>query len=206
MSERLICGVDEAGRGPLAGAVVAAAVILNPARPIQGLRDSKRLTAAQRERLALRIRSDALAFALGQASVDEIDRLNILQASLLAMQRAVMALSIKPDLARIDGNRAPALEIACETIVGGDDLDPAIAAASILAKTTRDAQMIQLHELFPMYGFDRHKGYPTHEHRQALQAHGPCVHHRRSFTPVARAILIGRFDESAALSPDHDQP
>lgn len=186
----LICGVDEAGRGPLVGAVVAAAVILDPDRPIEGLRDSKKLSAKRREALALQIRERALAFAVAQASHEEIDQLNILQASMLAMRRAVLALEPLPELARIDGNRAPDLPMRCETLVGGDGLDAAIAAASILAKTVRDAQMLELHQRYPVYGFDRHKGYPTAEHRQLLEQHGPCECHRRSFSPVARAIRI----------------
>ncbi len=189
----LICGVDEAGRGPLVGAVVAAAVILDPARPIDGLRDSKKLSAKRREALALQIRENALAFAVAQASHEEIDELNILHASMLAMRRAVLALEPLPELARIGGNRAPELPIRSETLVSGDGRDAAIAAASILAKTVRDAQMLDLHQRYPVYGFDRHKGYPTAEHRQLLQLHGPCECHRRSFGPVARAIQsLGR--------------
>ncbi len=196
----LVCGVDEAGRGPLAGTVVAAAVILDPSRPIEGLRDSKRLTAKQREHLALLIRERALAWALGESSVVEIDSLNILQATMLAMQRAVAALPLRPSLVQVDGNRAPVLDVGCETIVGGDDLVPAIAAASILAKTVRDEQMALLHARYPLYGFDLHKGYPTAAHRQALQRHGPCEIHRRSFAPVALAIAALQTIES--LSPD----
>jgi len=187
----LICGVDEAGRGPLAGAVVAAAVILDPARPIEGLRDSKKLSASRREKLAIEIRAHALAFAVAEASPGEIDELNILHASMLAMRRAVLALKTVPHLARIDGNRAPTLPMPTETIIGGDDSDPAIAAASILAKTVRDRQMIRLHALYPVYGFDRHKGYPTAEHRALLAEHGACPEHRRSFAPVARALASG---------------
>lgn len=183
-----VCGIDEAGRGPLAGAVVAAAVILHPARPIVGLRDSKKLSAAQRDALALRIRADAHDWALGEASVEEIDRMNILEATLLAMQRAVAALRSPPRLARVDGNRGPRLACAVQTLVGGDDLDPAIAAASILAKTARDATMQALHEQHPEYGFSQHKGYPTAAHRAALMRHGPCVAHRRSFAPVRMAL------------------
>lgn len=184
----LICGVDEAGRGPLAGAVVAAAVILDPAHPIEGLRDSKKLSASRREKLAIEIRAHALAFAVAEASPAEIDELNILHASMLAMRRAVLALKTVPHLARIDGNRAPSLPMATETIIGGDDSDPAIAAASILAKTVRDSQMVSLHELYPVYGFDRHKGYPTAEHRALLAEHGACPEHRRSFAPVAKVL------------------
>lgn len=184
-----ICGVDEAGRGPLVGAVVAAAVILDPNNPIEGLADSKVLSERQRESLAKQIRSNALDFCVAQASPAEIDELNILHATMLAMQRAVNGLSkVSPSVARIDGNRAPQLNCAIQTIVGGDALDPAISAASILAKTTRDEQMRELHREFPIFGFDRHKGYPTQEHRRILAEHGPCIAHRRSFAPVARAL------------------
>ncbi|MFK7965031.1 MAG: ribonuclease HII [Burkholderiaceae bacterium] len=192
----LVCGVDEAGRGPLAGAVVAAAVILDPARPIAGLRDSKKLSARRRESLAIEIRECVLAFAVAEASPAEIDELNILHASMLAMRRAVLALKLQPALARIDGNRAPSLPMNTETIVGGDDSDPAIAAASILAKTVRDEQMLSLHQQYPVYGFDRHKGYPTAEHRALLERHGACSAHRRSFAPVAKALLASK-DASA---------
>lgn len=185
----LICGVDEAGRGPLAGAVVAAAVILDPAQPIAGLRDSKKLSASRREKLALEIRARALAFAVAEASPAEIDELNILHASMLAMRRAVLALKTVPHLARIDGNRAPSLPMTTETIIGGDNSDPSIAAASILAKTVRDRQMLILHDLYPVYGFDRHKGYPTAEHRALLAEHGACPEHRRSFAPVAKVLV-----------------
>ncbi|MCX7274548.1 MAG: ribonuclease HII [Burkholderiales bacterium] len=186
-----VCGVDEAGRGPLAGPVFAAAVILNPARPIAGLRDSKQLSAARREALADQIRECALGWAVGQASVAEIDELNILQATLLAMRRAVEALTPAPTLARIDGNRAPRLACAVQTLVGGDALDPAISAASILAKTGRDALMLELHRIHPGYGFDRHKGYPSPVHLEALRRIGPCEHHRRSFGPVRAVIESG---------------
>ena len=182
----LICGVDEAGRGPLAGPVTAAAVILNPMRPIDGLRDSKQLSAARRDALAEQIRACALGWAVASASVEEIDALNILQASLLAMRRAVLALPQAPELARVDGNRAPVLPCRIELIVGGDAIDPAISAASILAKTTRDTEMMRLHALYPQYGFDRHKGYGTAEHLAALSRHGASPEHRRSFAPVAR--------------------
>lgn len=183
-----VCGVDEAGRGPLAGPVVAAAVILDPARPIDGLRDSKRLSAARRDALAEAIRERALAWAVAHASVEEIDRLNILRASLLAMRRAVGALPIAPTLARIDGNQPPELDCGIELIVGGDAIEPCISAASILAKTVRDAELDALHARHPSYGFDRHKGYPTAEHLERLRAHGPCAAHRRSFAPVRDAI------------------
>lgn len=184
-----VCGVDEAGRGPLAGPVYAAAVVLDPGRRIRGLRDSKQLTAIERERLAERIRRRCAAWAIAWASVEEIDELNILQASLLAMQRAVAALSIAPVLARVDGNRAPQLRCAVQTIVGGDASVPAISAASILAKCARDEWMRALHQRHPEYGFDRHKGYATPEHRESLLRHGPCREHRRSFAPV-RSLLV----------------
>ncbi|MBK8536523.1 MAG: ribonuclease HII [Candidatus Competibacteraceae bacterium] len=186
----LIAGVDEVGRGPLAGPVVAAAVILDPARLITGLADSKILSPARREQLALEIRAKALAWALGRAEVDEIDRINILQASLLAMQRAVMALSIAPERVLVDGNRCPALTCPCEAIIKGDATVPAISAASILAKVARDAELCQLHEQYPDYGFARHKGYPTAVHREALRRYGPCPEHRRSFAPVAAVLLL----------------
>ena len=185
-----VCGVDEAGRGPLAGPVYAAAVILDPQAPIDGVRDSKVLTAARREALSREIRERALAWAIASASVGEIDGLNILQATLLAMQRAVDALSIEPALARVDGNRPPRLRCVVQTLVGGDAIDPAISAASILAKCARDEAMLALHERFPHYRFDRHKGYPTAEHLALLREHGPCPEHRRSFAPV-RALLAG---------------
>jgi len=186
----LICGVDEAGRGPLAGPVFAAAVVLHPERPIAGLRDSKQLSPARRDALARNIRQQALGWALGRASVGEIDRHNILQATLLAMRRAVAALPVAPTLARVDGNQPPRLACGVELIVDGDVLEPCISAASILAKTARDAAMLRLHARFPAYGFDRHKGYPTAEHLALLRRHGPCAAHRRSFQPV-RAALAG---------------
>jgi ribonuclease HII len=182
----LVCGVDEAGRGPLAGGVFAAAVILDSDRPIIGLRDSKKLSARARVRLSSEIRSRALAWAVASASVEEIDQLNILQASLLAMRRAVQALDPQPTLARVDGNQAPRLACAVQTLVGGDALDPAISAASILAKTERDAHMLTLHDRYPDYGFDRHMGYPTADHLRALEALGATPVHRRSFGPVRR--------------------
>ena len=183
------CGVDEAGRGPLAGPVYAAAVVLDPRHPIEGLADSKRLSARQRDRLALLIRRDALDFAVASASVEEIERLNILHASLLAMKRAVEALHAVPDGALIDGNRLPQLALPCEAIVGGDASIAAISAASILAKTERDAYMCTLHVRFPLYGFDRHMGYGTPEHLAALRLHGACLAHRRAFAPVREALL-----------------
>ena len=188
--EGLICGVDEAGRGPLAGPVVAAAVILDPRQPIDGLNDSKKLTAVRRETLAVEIREKALAWAVAEASVQEIDRINILQASLLAMQRAVSGLSLMPEKALVDGNKCPVLACPVEAIVGGDGKLAAIAAASILAKTVRDAQMQELHVLYPQYGFDRHKGYPMALHLAALREHGISPVHRRSYGPVAQLILF----------------
>ncbi|WP_153108697.1 ribonuclease HII [Propionivibrio limicola] len=190
MSDVLTCGVDEAGRGPLAGPVVAAAVILDPANPIEGLDDSKKLSARRREALAVEIRCKALAWAVAEASVEEIDRINILQASLLAMQRAVAALQIRPELALIDGNRCPLLPCQSRAIVGGDGKVASIAAASILAKTVRDEGMRGLHKIYPMYGFDRHMGYPTAYHLAVLRAHGASPIHRRSFAPVSQLPLL----------------
>jgi ribonuclease HII len=187
----LVCGVDEAGRGPLAGPVYAAAVILDPARPIEGLADSKRLSERKRERLALEIRERALAFGIASASVEEIDSINILQATLLAMRRAVELLPVTPTEALIDGNRCPVLSIPARAIIGGDATEPAISAASILAKTARDAEMRCIHEAFPQYALDRHKGYDTAAHRAALTLHGPAAFHRKSFAPV-RALLDAR--------------
>ena len=184
MTTLLVAGVDEVGRGPLAGPVVTAAVILNPTDPISGLADSKLLSAAQREQLAEQIRLRALAWALGRAEVEEIDRLNILQATLLAMQRAVAALQPAPELALVDGNRAPTLACRVETIVKGDATVPAISAASILAKVARDAEMSEFELRYPGYGFAQHKGYPTSMHLQALDRLGVSPIHRRSFGPV----------------------
>ena len=189
-TDGLICGVDEAGRGPLAGAVVAAAVILDPKQVIVGLNDSKKLSAARREALAIEIRARALAWSVAEASVEEIDRINILQASMLAMQRAVEGLRIRPEKALIDGNRCPALACPAEAVVGGDGKVASIAAASILAKTVRDAGMLVLHADYPMYGFDRHMGYPTAFHLQALREHGASPVHRRSYAPVAQLALL----------------
>ena len=188
LDNTLICGVDEAGRGPLAGPVFAAAVILDPARPIEGLRDSKKLTAARRDVLALQIRQRALAWSIAQCSEEEIDRLNILQATMLAMRRAVEGLSIQPTLALIDGNRCPVVTMHCEAIIKGDNKVPAISAASILAKTARDAALITLHQQFPEYAFDQHKGYPTALHLARLREHGVSPVHRKSYAPV-RALL-----------------
>ncbi len=182
----LIAGVDEAGRGPLAGPVYAAAVILDPARPIFGLRDSKTLSARQRERLAMEIRTHALAWAVASADVAEIDELNILQATLVAMRRAVEALTPVPTQALIDGNRVPRLACPARAIIKGDRDIAAISAASILAKTARDALLVELHGLYPWYGFAHNKGYGTPEHLAALERHGPCPAHRRTFAPVAQ--------------------
>lgn len=179
-----LCGVDEAGRGPLAGPVVAAAVMLNPRRPVRGLRDSKKLSASERERLALEIRQHAIAWCVAEASVGEIDRINILQATMLAMQRAVAGLQSPPDEVWVDGNRCPQWSWPSRAVIQGDDKVAAIAAASILAKTARDALMRRLHDDFPGYGFAQHMGYCTSAHVAALQALGPCLHHRRSFAPV----------------------
>jgi ribonuclease HII len=184
----LIAGVDEAGRGPLAGPVVAAAVILDARAPIQGLADSKQLSPRRREQLFDEIRAKALCCSIAQASVEEIDRLNILQATMLAMQRAVKGLRLKPNKVLVDGNRLPSLEVLAEAVVSGDALIPAISAASILAKVTRDRLLNDLHALHPGYGFDRHKGYGTAQHMLALQTLGPLDVHRRSFAPVARAL------------------
>jgi ribonuclease HII len=184
----LMAGVDEAGRGPLAGPVVAAAVILDDLRPIRGLNDSKQLSARVRERLYVEIHAKALCFSIAQASVEEIDALNILQATLLAMRRAVEGLRLRPNKVLVDGNRLPVLKIAAEAIVQGDAKIKAISAASILAKVYRDRLCQELHLQHPQYGFDGHKGYPTPEHLAALKAHGVCPHHRRSFAPV-RALL-----------------
>ncbi|HEY9201168.1 MAG TPA: ribonuclease HII [Gammaproteobacteria bacterium] len=186
---RLIAGVDEAGRGPLVGAVVAAAVILDPQQPIVGLNDSKKLSASKREQLAEQIKNSATAWAVCSVEADEIDRINILQASLLAMKRAVESLPEAADFALIDGNKLPQLDCEAAAIVKGDARVEAIAAASILAKVERDAQMQALHLTYPQYEFDRHKGYPTKAHMALLQRHGPCPQHRRSFAPVRRALL-----------------
>lgn len=184
----LICGVDEAGRGPLAGPVSAAAVILDPANPIQGLADSKKLSEKQRDRLAPIIRERALAWAVAFAEVDEIDQLNILQATLLAMKRAVQALHIQPQQVLVDGLYCPQTGISSQAIVKGDSKVAAISAASILAKTARDELMLKLHAQYPQYGFDGHKGYPTAAHIAALREHGVSDVHRRSFRPVRELI------------------
>lgn len=187
-AHEVICGVDEAGRGPLAGPVTAAAVILDPARPIPGLRDSKKLTEARRDALAAEIKAHALAWAIAECSVEEIDQLNILQASMLAMRRAVEKLSVTPTLALIDGNRCPVMSVRSEAIIKGDDKVDAISAASILAKTVRDALLYQLHQEYPQYALDQHKGYPTALHLERLRQHGVAPIHRRSYAPV-KALL-----------------
>lgn len=184
-----VAGIDEAGRGPLAGPVFAAAVILNPARAIKGLDDSKKLTAQRREELSIVIRERALAWCIASASVQEIDELNILQATMLAMRRACEGLSMLPDKALVDGNCLPhGLNCIAEAVIGGDAAVQAISAASILAKTARDADCLSLHASYPDYGFDQHKGYSTAMHLERLDAHGPCPAHRRSFAPVRRLL------------------
>lgn len=184
---RLICGVDEAGRGPLAGPVCAAAVILDPQRPIDGLADSKKLTPARRDRLAPLIKEHALSWCIAWASVEEIDELNILQANLLAMRRAVEGLEHRPDLALVDGRDDPGLPCETHAIIGGDASELVISAASILAKTARDEAMCELDVQYPAYGFAAHKGYGVPRHMEALKAYGPCPQHRRSFAPVRAA-------------------
>ena len=186
----IICGVDEAGRGPLAGPVFAAAVILDPAQPIEGLRDSKKLTETKRDLLAPQIKAKALAWAIAEASEEEIDSLNILQASMLAMRRAVEALSTVPTLALIDGNRCPVMAIRGMAIIGGDDKVDSISAASILAKTARDAALVHLHAAYPEYCFDQHKGYGTALHLERLRLHGASPAHRRSFAPVREVLEL----------------
>jgi len=188
----LVAGVDEAGRGPLAGPVVAAAVILDDLRPIKGLADSKQLSSKRRDALFDEIRAKALCCSVAQASVDEIDRLNILHATMLAMRRAVQGLRLKPVKVLVDGNRLPPLDVVAEAIVQGDAKVQAISAASILAKVTRDRLLDELHAQHPQYGFDRHKGYGTAQHLAALRAHGPLPVHRRSFAPVAQALAMER--------------
>ncbi len=192
MEFALICGVDEAGRGPLAGPVSAAAVILNPARPVAGLADSKKLSEKQRDLLAPLIREHALAWSVAYASVEEIDELNILQATLLAMRRAVLSLTIQPQQVLVDGLFCPQTGIPSLAIVKGDSKVAAISAASILAKTARDALMLQLHTQYPQYGFAAHKGYPTAAHLAALRTHGASLVHRRSFKPVRDVLLAHR--------------
>jgi len=194
----IVCGVDEAGRGPLAGPVYAAAVILDPRHPVRGLDDSKRLAERVRLVLARRIEHRALAWAIASASVAEIDALNILGATLLAMKRAVEGLPVTPEEVLVDGSHCPAVGMAARAIVGGDAKVKAISAASILAKTARDAEMCRLHQRFPQYGLDRHKGYPTLEHLSLLRRYGPCEVYRRSFAPV-RALLDGEAPVQAVL-------
>lgn len=186
----LVAGVDEAGRGPLAGPVVAAAVILDELHPIAGLADSKKLTPARRAKLYDEIRAKALCFSIAEASVEEIDQINILQATLLAMRRAVLGLRLKPAMVLVDGNRLPLLDVPAEAIIKGDALVPAISAASILAKVHRDRWCAQVDAEFPQYGFAGHKGYGTAVHMEALREHGACIHHRRSFAPVSQRLLI----------------
>lgn len=186
---RLIAGVDEVGRGPLVGAVVTAAVILDPANPITGLADSKKLSEKRRLALYDEITAKALAWSLGRAEPEEIDQLNILHATMLAMQRAVAGLAILPDYVLIDGNRCPALPMPAQAVVKGDSLVAEISAASILAKVTRDREMAELDRLFPHYGFAQHKGYPTALHLEKLTQHGATPHHRRSFAPVRNSLI-----------------
>jgi len=187
--QQLLAGVDEVGRGPLAGDVVAAAVILDPAQPIAGLRDSKKLSQRQRETLAVQIRERALAWALGRASVAEIDQINILQASLLAMRRAVESLTVQPEYVLVDGKRLPVWSYAAGAVVKGDDRFAEIAAASILAKEQRDGEMVVLDRQYPGYGLASHKGYPTAQHLAALREHGVTPLHRKSFAPVRKLLL-----------------
>lgn len=200
-----LAGVDEAGRGPLAGPVVAAAVMLDPLRPVAGLRDSKLLSARQREHLAPLIRESALAWSVAEASVAEIDALNILQATLLAMRRALAALSRPPSIIRIDGNKAPEVldlfpDCSVETVIGGDRIEPSISAASILAKTHRDALMLQLEQRHPGYGFSQHQGYGTAAHLEALRRLGPSLAHRRSFAPVKSLLALPSDSDPAATA------
>lgn len=202
---RIVCGVDEAGRGPLAGPVYAAAVILDARRPVRGLDDSKRLGESVRLDLADRIRSRALAWAVASATVAEIDALNILRASLLAMKRAIEGLAVIPQRVLVDGLHCPDVRIPAEAIVGGDATVKAISAASILAKTERDAEMVRLHQRFPAYGFDRHKGYPTADHLEVLRRLGPCAAHRGSFGPVRQALRTRSVPLQVALFSDEDR-
>jgi ribonuclease HII len=184
----VVCGVDEAGRGPLAGPVFAAAVILDPSKPIAGLRDSKKLSASRRDQLAMLIQRDALAWSIAQCSAAEIDELNILQATMLAMRRAIEGLSVVPTLALIDGNRCPVTTVRTEAIIKGDDKVVEISAASILAKTARDTLLREMHTRYPQYGFDQHKGYPTALHLARLREYGITPEHRRSFAPVRELL------------------
>ena len=191
----LFCGADEAGRGPIAGPVFAAAVILDPDHAIAGLKDSKKLSEHRRDELALEIRQYARAWAIAECSIEEIDELNILHASMLAMKRAIESLSVKPELALIDGNRCPKLAIAAKAIIKGDDKVPAISAASILAKTARDAVMLDLHRQYPEYGFDRHKGYPTAYHLEQLSIYGVSPVHRKTYAPVRKILEPEAFSD-----------
>lgn len=184
----LIAGVDEAGRGPLAGPVISAAVILNPNKKIKGLADSKKLSEIRRESLFIEICEKAIAFGIGWATVEEIDEINILQATLLSMQRAVAVLNVQPTHVLVDGNCCPILEYPTTAIIDGDNLVAEISAASILAKVTRDREMLRLDKIFPAYGFAKHKGYPTAMHRTVLKMHGPCKFHRLSFGPVKEVL------------------
>ena len=187
-NEQLICGVDEAGRGPLAGAVFAAAVILNPDYPISGLADSKKLSEKKRDLLSIEIKQHALAWAISSCSATEIDEINILQASLLAMKRAIELLHVKADLVQVDGNKCPNISLPCEAIIGGDSKVQAISAASILAKTARDAELYILDQKYPLYGFAQHKGYPTAYHLEMLNLHGVSPIHRLTYAPVRRLL------------------
>lgn len=193
MTLQLICGVDEAGRGPLAGAVYAAAVILNPDRPILGLADSKKLSEKKRDLLSIEIKHHALAWAIASSSVEEIDSINILQASLLAMKRAIESLqqqfNITPDLVQVDGNKCPKINLPCEAVVQGDSKVQAISAASILAKVARDTELYELDKQYPQYGFAKHKGYPTAFHLEMLVLHGVSAIHRLSYAPVKKCLL-----------------
>ena len=200
----IVCGVDEAGRGPLAGPVFAAAVILHPQRPIDGLRDSKKLSAERRDELAPLIKQHALSWAIAECSHEEIDNINILQATMLAMRRAVEALSTVPTVALIDGNRSPVMMIRCCPIIEGDDKVHAISAASILAKTARDAALVSRHALYPEYGFDQHKGYGTAMHLERLREHGACPVHRRSFAPVRAVLPVAPGDAYLGASMEFD--
>lgn len=186
--EGMLAGVDEAGRGPLVGNVVAAAVILDPGYPIDGLNDSKKLSASRREQLAEQVRDRAIAWSVVSIDAEQIDRINILQATMLAMQQAVEQLTVPPQHVFIDGNRCPQINVPATAVVKGDSRVAEISAASILAKVERDAQMLVLHEVYPQYGFDKHKGYPTKAHFEALAEYGPCPEHRRSYAPVRRAV------------------
>ena len=185
---QFVAGVDEAGRGPLAGPVIAAAVILDKNNPIEGLADSKKLSEKKREALAEEIKSKALAWGVGRAEATEIDKINILQATMVAMQRAVENLSVQPEMVYVDGNRSPGFACPSEAIIKGDDKVAEISAASIIAKVTRDNEMLDLHEQYPQYGFAKHKGYPSKVHMAILAEEGPCPEHRRSFGPVKRSL------------------